>query len=226
MAGDTSRTITIRFTANTKGLITGALVADKALSSISKKSNPLKDLAKSLKGVSDAGGKLATFARNLTLVEAGIQAAVIAGKYLAPMIGLLGLLPGVLAVAGTAFAVLKLGSAGIAAAFKGVGDAAQKSVADVFQKNLAPAAKSTTALLKAITPSLDGVALSMSKVAVATLKTVDSKDNIKSLNTVIGATKTAVDNVGGAFGPLVSALLAVLSIAAPVFAGLTAGATG
>ncbi len=150
MAND--RIITIKFTGNVKDLVAAAATADIALSKVdsssTKNTSGLSKLSSTMSGLSKSMDPVIAGARKFVLVEAAITAVVSAGRYLAPMIGLIGLLPGALAIGASAMLVTKLGAAGLQAAFKGVGDTAKKSVSDTFQKDMAPAAKNVNSLLR------------------------------------------------------------------------------
>lgn len=247
--GDVSRTITIKFTAQSKNLVTEVAKVDAALSTVGKQNTEIKRLSESMQTltttstqVSKTTSKLTAFkdavssfaqgvqplgsvGLGLAAVTAGVITLAKAGPFLAPLLGLMGLLPGAALVAAGAFGVLKLGSDGIAAAFKGVGDTAKKQVSDVFQKQLAPAAKSFNELLNILTPNLKGIAVEMSAVGVSFARTASNAGNVKSLNTILIATKMAVGNIGFALNPLISVLLTIASVAAPVFASLTDNAS-
>lgn len=226
---DNTRTITIKFTGNVKDLVAAAATADISLSKVdtssTKSKSGLDKLSKSLGDFAKSMDPVILGAKKFILVEAAITAVVAAGRYLAPMIGLIGLLPGVMAIAGSAMLVTKLGAAGLQAAFKGVGDSAKKSVSDTFQKDMAPAAKNVNQLLKALTPTLDLIAKAMSGVAVRITGMLNSSKGIAALHTIFMATELAVTNVGNAIGSLLDAFLAVAKVAAPMFAGLTGGLT-
>jgi hypothetical protein len=245
---DASRTITIKFTASTKNLVSEVAKANAALDTVGKQSNEIKRVSESMssfsttvKETTNQTSKLRSFKDAFSSLADGVQplgdaglrvsaltAGIVrlsqAGRSLAPLIGVLGLVPGAVAVAGGAFAVLKLGSDGIAAAFKGVGDSAKRQVSAVFQNELAPAVQATNHLLTSLTPSLKDVAWEMAHMANATLETASNANNLKSMNTILAATKQVVGNIGGALGVVISAFLTVASVAAPMFADLTNGA--
>lgn len=232
--GDNTRIITIKFTGNVKDLVAAAATADISLSKVDKSASNasssgggLKKFTTALSGLGDSIGKSAPA---IGKWAGGIVSAIsVAGKVVPALIqmsGLLGIIPGGIAVLGGAFAVLKLGSAGIQAAFKGVGDTAKKSVSDTFQKDMAPAAKNVNSLLKALTPTLDLIAKAMSGVAVRITGMLKSSAGFTALHTILMATEIVVTNVGNAVGSLIDAFLAVAKVGAPIFARLTGGITG
>ncbi len=227
--GDSTRTITIKFTGNVKDLIAAAGEADIALSTVDKSSskassNGLKDFTKGLSSLGDSIGKSAPA---IGKWAGGLTSAIsIVGKIgpgVVQMVGALGIVPGAIAVLGGAFAVLKLGSAGIAAAFKGVGDTAKKSVSDTFQHDLAPAAKNVNQIMKALTPSLDGVAKGFSSAALGQVQMLNSSRNLGAMKTILDGSKVAIYNIVNALGSVIDAFLAVARVGAPIFARMTTG---
>jgi phage-related protein len=227
----TDRIITIKFTGNVKDLVAAAAAADISLSKVDKSaskasSNGLKDFTKGLKDLGQSVSDLAPKARIIGLVTEGISLLNKAGPGLLQMVGIVGLVPGAIAVAASSMLVLKLGAAGLQAAFKGVGDSAKKSVSDTFQKDMAPAAKNVNAVLKNLTPTLDLNAKAMSGVAVRITGMLRSASGLSALHTIFMATEMAVTNVGNAVGSLLDAFLAVAKVSAPIFARLTGGITG
>lgn len=233
MAGSGTRTITIKFDGSTKGLVAAAAEAGIAIDSVGKKtsntSSPLKKLQSDLEGASSklskAGSAFTSVGKPLFLFEGAISAVSKAMPVVKTLSGVLGLLPGAVGVAAGAFLTLKLGATGIQTAFKGVADTASKSVSAVFAKQLKPAATDVRDIFKAITPNLDNTAHSFSAVFVQALSVASTKQNMAAWKTTIDASSTAVTNVGGAFGPLIDVVARLFSVAAPIFAALTAGAT-
>lgn len=246
--GDASRTITIKFTGNTKNLIASVAEANTALKSVGKSNPELDKLSKSLEKVgsatenvakkssllksfkdairsfSDGVQPLGDMGLRLATITTAVVALAKVGPYLAPLIGTIGLVPGAALAAAGAVAVLKLGSDGLSKAFKGVADNAKNQVSAVFQKEMAPAAKNLKGLLDDLVPSLKKVASEESSVASSLAQTAHSSENVKSLNTILGATRDVVHNVGAALAPLLTALLTIGSVAAPMFADLTSSA--
>lgn len=218
---DNSRTITIKFAADTKGVITGATLVDTALDRIGGKSTGLSKLSKALDGLSASGDKLIAVGRRLAIFETALSVIGKSVTYLKPMVGLVGLLPGIFAAAAGAIAVLKLGADGLKKAFTGVGSTVKTSVSDVFDRQLAPSAKRLNTTFRLLTPALDGVAKSEAGVVKQMIATASTQTNVERLNTTLRATGTSVSNIGGVLPPLEDAFIAVASKAAPLFARLT-----
>lgn len=222
-----TRTITIKFATDTKGVTTGAAIVETALSRIggSKSTSGLSKITSGLdklsRGMDSAGSKALKAGIPLLALEKTITALSKAGPALSEAAGAFGVLPGAIAVAGSAIAVLKVGAAGLKAAFANVGTTTQKSLVKVFETQLAPAASRLKKTLSELTPALDGVASSESKVISGLIKTASTGANVGRLNNILDATRVFVGNIGAALVPLEDAFITVAAVAAPIFARLT-----
>lgn len=178
-------------------------------------------------GLSSATAKLFTFAKAGAAFAVVQSAASTLGPTLISAAGAAALIPAALLGAAGAMATLKLGADGIKKAFEGLTptlDKLKSAVSASFQSSLAPAVNNLKTILPGLQTGFQSLATAMGGVVTQVTNMLKSGQKTQQLNGIFVAFSQVIQNVGKAVAPLLSGLINIGAIGAPILTQLTKGA--
>lgn len=184
-------------------------------------------------GIASFGANIGRSLGKVGVLGIGLQQAVPAivavGHASIVASGALFLIPAALAAGAAALVTFKLGADGIKKAFTGLTPTLNNlkaSVSAVFAKDLQPAVANLKTLLPQLKPGFDGIAASISGVAVGFTAMLKSSLTTRDLNTILTGTSTIVKNLGAGLAPIGQAFIRIAATAMPELTKLTGGFKG
>lgn len=153
---------------------------------------------------------------------AGVLSAAISA------VGVVNLLPGILATAAVAAGTLVIGAEGIGRAFeraRGPAEDLQEAVEDAFERSMAPAAESVADLLPKLEYGFVGIADAIGNSASGFASMLNEAQNVARIQSLLGETKNITQSLGESLAPIGEALLHISVIGAQMFSDMVAGAS-